>query len=123
MAVVQGNFSTGKIVFHNRVLTVPLPNDLFIFIVACPPQNLGIREKVDVSLSSGSFSIPGGLVSYNGTTEKAVATYRCDSGYSLSGNSERVCQSDGNWNGHIPQCTIGEYLIQTVYIVRICFLY
>ena len=42
-------------------------------------------------------------MSYNGTTEGAVATYQCDGGYSLSGNVERVCQSDGNWNGQVPQ--------------------
>ena len=49
-------------------------------------------------------------MSYNGTTEGAVATYQCDGGYSLSGNVERVCQGDGNWNGQVPQCTESEHL-------------
>ena len=55
-------------------------------------------------------------MSYNGTTEGAVATYQCDGGYSLSGNVERVCQSDGNWNGQVPQCTEGEHPTNDIYL-------
>ena len=76
--------------------------------IGCLPQDLGVDQPSNVS--SGTFPISGGRVSYNGTTEGAVATYQCDGGYSLSGNVERVCQSDGNWNGQIPQCTEGEHL-------------
>ena len=77
-------------------------------LIACLPQDLGVNQPSNVS--SETFLISGGRVSYNGTTEGAVATYQCDCGYSLSGNVERVCQSDGNWNGQVPQCTEGEYL-------------
>ena len=40
-------------------------------------------------------------------TEGSVATYKCNSGYILSGDSTRECGSDGNWTGQQPQC--GEY--------------
>ena len=57
---------------------------------------------------SGTFSITGGLVNYNGTKEGSVATYQCDKGYLLHGNIHRVCQSDGNWDGNVPMCVFGE---------------
>ena len=60
------------------------------------------------SSSVGSLSITGGRVDYDGTTLGSVATYQCDSGYSLSGNVQRVCRSDGNWNGSVPVCVRGE---------------
>ena len=52
---------------------------------------------------SGSF-ISGGVVCYNGTTAGSRAVYTCTAGYDLVGNEARVCQSDGNWNGSIPEC-------------------
>ena len=54
---------------------------------------------------SGSF-ISDGVVCYNGTTEGSKAVYFCNDGYNLMEEIEdtRVCQSDGNWNGGIPQC-------------------
>ena len=82
---------------------------LSLLSIGCLPQDLGVDQPSNVS--SGTFPISGGRVSYNGTTEGAVATYQCDGGYSLSGHVERVCQSDGNWNGQVPQCTEGEHLI------------
>ena len=64
---------------------------------------------MNLSLSNGSLTIPGGLVVYNGSSEGAVAIYQCSSGYKLSGNAKRVCQSDGNWNGFTPSCTASKY--------------
>ena len=78
--------------------------------VACSPQSLVTDQTMNTSLSNGSVLILDGLVMYNGTVEGAVATYQCNSGYTLSGNAERVCQSDGNWNGIIPQCTRSKYM-------------
>ena len=34
------------------------------------------------------------------------ATYTCNSGYSLVGDSTRVCQDDGSWTGRVPICRI-----------------
>lgn len=32
------------------------------------------------------------------------ATYTCDYGFELSGNSQRVCQASGEWSGSDPTC-------------------
>ncbi len=33
-----------------------------------------------------------------------TATYTCESGYILSGDSSRICQSDSIWSGSEPTC-------------------
>ena len=53
-----------------------------------------------------SSSISGGMVCYNGAIAGSRADYICNDGFVLVGNrATRVCQSDGNWNGSIPQCS------------------
>ncbi len=37
-----------------------------------------------------------------------VATYTCNTGYTLNGDTTRVCVSGGNWNGSAPTCE-GEF--------------
>jgi len=49
-------------------------------------------------------SISGGVVCYNGAIAGSIAVYICNDGLVLVGNEVRICQSDGNWNGSIPQC-------------------
>ena len=39
-----------------------------------------------------------------GTSLGQTATYSCDTGYSLVGNSTRTCQAEGNWSGSAPTC-------------------
>jgi len=39
-----------------------------------------------------------------GTTFGENATYSCDTGYNLVGDSTRVCQATGNWSGSAPTC-------------------
>ena len=34
----------------------------------------------------------------------STATYRCDSGYSLEGDSQRTCLAGGRWSGQEPSC-------------------
>ena len=36
-------------------------------------------------------------------------TYSCNSGYILSGNSNRTCQGSGNWTGTAPICVKGDW--------------
>ena len=38
------------------------------------------------------------------TTNNSVVTYTCDVGYTLQGSNSRTCQSNGQWNGSVPQC-------------------
>ena len=39
-----------------------------------------------------------------GTTFGQTATYSCDIGYTLEGNSTRTCQANGMWSGSEPTC-------------------
>ena len=55
-------------------------------------------------VNSSHFS--GGVVCYNGTAVGSKALYICNDGFvpMEGGATTRVCQSDGSWNGSIPQC-------------------
>ena len=39
-----------------------------------------------------------------GTSLGQTATYSCNTGYNLVGNSTRTCQAEGNWSGNTPTC-------------------
>ena len=39
-----------------------------------------------------------------GTTNGQTATYSCDTGYNLVGDSTHTCQTSGNWSGRAPTC-------------------
>ena len=58
-----------------------------------------------------------GTVTYSDPTiprdEGSTATYSCNTGNILVGNSERTCLVSG-WNGHDPQCK-GKDRLHTVY--------
>ena len=46
-----------------------------------------------------------GQVSHpNGTKFGQTATYNCNTGYNLVGDSTRMCQADGMWSGNEPTC-------------------
>ena len=72
-------------------------------------------HTVDIVLSSiaidcGGLSVPSnGQISITATTFGSVATYSCDRGYTLDGNTSRICQSNGQWSGPQPSC-VGECL-------------
>ena len=40
----------------------------------------------------------------SGTTFGHPATYTCDMGYNLVGDSIRTCQATGRWSGSAPTC-------------------
>ena len=53
------------------------------------------------------LTVPNGnvVVIPNDQSLNSVATYSCNSDYSLEGgNSVRHCQSDREWNGTAPSC-------------------
>ena len=53
----------------------------------------------------GEPGIPSnGSVRYVDTLEDSVATYSCDFGFRLEGNSKRQCQSNAMWSGTVPTC-------------------
>ena len=46
-----------------------------------------------------------GQVSHpNGTKFEQTATYNCNTGYNLVGDSTRVCEAGGMWSGSEPTC-------------------
>ena len=49
----------------------------------------------------------------------SIATYMCDDGYVLTGNSTRTCQADGTWSGDSPTCGESEWYIS----MSRCYLY
>ena len=40
-----------------------------------------------------------------GTTFGQTATYSCDAGYNLEGDTTRMCQATGMWSRSEPTCT------------------
>ena len=49
-----------------------------------------------------------------GTTFKQTATYSCNTGYNLVGDSIRTCQAIGNWSGSASTC-LGILLSNIIY--------
>ena len=53
----------------------------------------------------GALSNPAnGQVNTSGTTFGQTATYSCNTGYNLVGDSTRMCQANGDWSGSAPTC-------------------
>jgi hypothetical protein len=50
--------------------------------------------------------ILNGRVNATYTIWGSIASYTCDSGYSMTGSFTRTCQSDGTWSGTPPTCTL-----------------
>ena len=55
-------------------------------------------------MNCDSLTIANGQVSTTGTTSGHTATYSCNIGYILVGNSTRLCQATGQWSGSAPTC-------------------
>ena len=45
-----------------------------------------------------------GMVDVSETVLDSVATYSCNTGYTLTGDAMRTCQGDGTWSGSEPIC-------------------
>ena len=45
-----------------------------------------------------------GQHNFSNTTYNSVVTYTCDVGYGIQGSQNRTCQSNGHWDGSVPQC-------------------
>ena len=53
----------------------------------------------------GNLTDPAsGQVNNDGTTFGHTATYSCNTGYNLVGDSTRTCQATGVWSGSAPTC-------------------
>jgi len=57
------------------------------------------------AIDCGGLSSPSnGQISVTGTTFGSMATYSCDPGYTLDGNTSRTCQSNGQWSSSQLSC-------------------
>ena len=45
-----------------------------------------------------------GRVRQNGVTVGSQAAYKCNRGFSIVGNLDRTCQTNGQWSGEAPIC-------------------
>ena len=53
----------------------------------------------------GSLTDPAnGSVTLTAGTSGQTATYSCNTGYILVGDSTRTCQATGKWSGSAPTC-------------------
>ena len=61
-----------------------------------------------LSSDCGSLTNPDdGSVTYStGTTFQSVATFDCDTGYTLDGEPTRTCQANASWSNSDPSCKI-----------------
>ena len=58
------------------------------------------------AVDCGSLTDPdNGQVDHTaGTSLGQTATYSCNTGYNLVGDSTRTCQAEGEWSGSAPTC-------------------
>ena len=84
----------------------------FVYIITdCQTETLGNLPSNQIDSvcnqnSTGSIVIPNGVACFDGNSSGSVLLYRCDEGYTLMGNTNRTCLSDGNWSGEIAECQI-----------------
>ena len=56
-------------------------------------------------MDCGSLNAPAnGQVTLTGTTFGQTATYSCNTGYNLCGDSTHTCPATGQWSGSAPTC-------------------
>ena len=68
------------------------------------------------ALDCGPLGDPeNGMVSVSTTTYKSVATYSCNTGYTLRGNVSQTCLDTGLWSDSQPYCTGEIYIIIVTY--------
>ena len=57
-------------------------------------------------VNCGNLTDPanGQVIHTLGTTFGQTATYSCNTGYNLMGDSTRTCQATRQWSGSVPTC-------------------
>ena len=80
---------------------------LYHFLLGCTLTDLTPTDAVGLCADRGfanTLPISNGVVCFSRTAARSEAVYICDDGFHQDGVATRVCQSDGVWNGSIPQC-------------------
>ena len=67
--------------------------------------NLHVIFLILIVVDCGNLTDPAnGRVTLTETTFGQTATYSCNTGYNLVGNSTRTCQATGEWSRSAPTC-------------------
>ena len=100
--VVTIQAAQGTELMSNAVLSCYISNALYEYCDICCIDVFPFLIVVDCGTLNATTN---GQVSYTaGTTYQQTATYSCDTGYNLVGDSIRTCQADGTWFGSAPTC-------------------
>ena len=77
---------------------------------------------ISTVVDCGSLTDPanGSVTHTSGTTFGQTATYTCNTGYNLVGDSTRTCQATGEWSGSAPTCEGMLLKDDLTYIACIC---
>ena len=69
------------------------------------------------AVDCGNLTHPanGQVIHTAGTTFGQTATYSCNTGYNLVGDSIHTCQAGGSWSGSASTC-------QGIYAITLCYL-
>ncbi|MBI5498035.1 MAG: choice-of-anchor D domain-containing protein [Deltaproteobacteria bacterium] len=66
---------------------------------------IGCAGGACVVAACNSLTSPSnGTVSAPTTTYGSIATYSCNTGYTMNGSSTRTCEAGGSWSGSAPSC-------------------
>ena len=87
---------------RTRMTTLAGLEGVFVCLFVC------FSKKTFLVKGCGTLDIPShGSVSYScGTISGSIATFSCDTGYTLSGATTRTCQTDRSWSNDSPTCEI-----------------
>ena len=78
----------------------------FAIILSCSKHHVKFLLPLFIAVNCSTLNNPAnGQVSHTaGTTFGQTATYSCDTGYNLVGDSIRTCQATGVWSESEPTC-------------------
>ena len=89
--------------------------DEFCYHLGLQQASCNVPAPFFIAVNCSTLNNPAnGQVSHTaGTTFGQTATYSCDTGYNLVGDSTRTCQATGVWSESEPTCQ-GMQLLDTM---------
>ena len=93
----------------------------FVTLVSSKCRNWHDIFLILAVVDCGNLTDPlNGQVNTSGTTFRQTATYSCNTGYNLVGDSTRTCQATGEWSGSAPSCQ-GVLLMSNLILILCAF--
>ena len=77
---------------------------MYVYIYVCIYTCTYVIFSVEVSCDQPGIPSNGRVDTSAGTSFGDVARYSCNTGYTLNGTAERICQANREWNGSVPAC-------------------